>query len=34
VTFELPGMSEDEIVAHLEPLIARNCASYSDPSAG
>ena len=33
VTFELPGMSEDEIVAHLEPLIARNCAGYSDPSA-
>ena len=34
VTFELPGMSEDEIVAHLEPLIARNCAGYSNPSAG
>ena len=33
VTFELPGMSEDEIIAHLEPLIARNCAGYSDPSA-
>jgi hypothetical protein len=34
VTFELPGMSEDDIVAHLEPLIARNCAGYSDQNAG
>jgi hypothetical protein len=34
VTFELPGVSEDEITEHLEPLIARNCASYSDSNAG
>ena len=34
VTFELPGVSEDEIIEHLEPLIARNCAGYSDPNAG
>lgn len=30
VTFELPGVAEDEIAEHLEPLIARNCAGYSD----
>jgi hypothetical protein len=30
VTFELPGVADDEIVEHLEPLIARNCAGYSD----
>jgi hypothetical protein len=34
VTFELPGVSDDEITDHLEPLIARNCAGYPDPSAG
>ena len=34
VTFELPGVSEDEIVEHLEPLIARNCAGDPDPTAG
>ena len=34
VTFELPGMSDDEITEHLEPLIARNCAGYSDSNAG
>jgi hypothetical protein len=34
VTFELPGLSDDEITEHLEPLIARNCASYSDSNAG
>jgi hypothetical protein len=30
VTFELPGVADDEIAEHLEPLIARNCAGYSD----
>jgi hypothetical protein len=34
VTFELPGVSDDEITEHLEPLIARNCAGNSDPTAG
>jgi hypothetical protein len=34
VTFELPGVSDDEITEHLEPLIARNCAGNSDPNAG
>lgn len=34
VTFELPGVSDDEITVHLEPLLARNCASYSDSNAG
>ena len=34
VTFELPGLSDDEITEHLEPLIARNCAGYSDSNAG
>ena len=34
VTFELPGVSDDEITKHLEPLIARNCAGNSDPNAG
>ena len=34
VTFELPGVSDDEITDHLEPLIARNCAGYSDSNAG
>jgi hypothetical protein len=33
VTFELPGVSDDEITEHLEPLIARNCAGYSDSNA-
>ena len=33
VTFELPGVSDDEITEHLEPLIARNCAGNSDPNA-
>jgi hypothetical protein len=33
VTFELPGLSDEEITEHLEPLIARNCASYSDSKA-
>jgi hypothetical protein len=33
VTFELPGVSDDEITDHLEPLIARNRANYPDPSA-
>jgi hypothetical protein len=30
VTFELPGVSDDEMSIHLEPLLARNCAGYSD----
>jgi hypothetical protein len=34
VTFELPGVSEDEITQHLEPLIARHRVSFSDPDAG
>jgi hypothetical protein len=34
VTFELPGVSDDEITEHLEPLIARNCTGYSDSNAG
>jgi hypothetical protein len=34
VTFELPGVSDEEITEHLEPLIARNCAGNSDPNAG
>jgi hypothetical protein len=33
VTFELPGVSDDEITVHLEPLLARNCAAYSDANA-
>jgi hypothetical protein len=33
VTFELPDVSEDEIVEHLEPLIARNRARPPDPEA-
>jgi hypothetical protein len=33
VTFELPGLSDEEITEHLEPLIARNCAGYSDSNA-
>jgi hypothetical protein len=34
VTFELPGVSDEEITEHVEPLIARNCAGYPDPNAG
>jgi hypothetical protein len=34
MTFELPGVSDEEITEHLEPLIARNCAGYSDSNAG
>jgi hypothetical protein len=34
VTFELPGVSEDEISEHLEPLIARHRASFADPDVG
>lgn len=34
VTFELPGLSDDEITEHLEPLVARNCAGFSESSAG
>lgn len=34
VTFELPGVSDDEIIEHLDPLIARNCVGYSDSTAG
>jgi hypothetical protein len=34
VTFELPGVSDEEITAHLEPLITRNCAGQFDPDAG
>ena len=34
VTFNLPGLSEDEITRKLGPLIARNCADYSDTDAG
>ncbi len=34
VTFELPGVSDEEITAHLEPLITRNCAGQFDPNAG
>jgi hypothetical protein len=33
MTFELPGVSDEEITEHLEPLIARNCAGYSDSNA-
>jgi hypothetical protein len=33
VTFELPGVSDDEITVHLEPLLARNSAAYSDANA-
>ena len=28
VTFELVGLSDEEITDHLEPLIARNCAGF------
>jgi hypothetical protein len=30
VTFELPGVSDEEITVHLEPLLVRNSAAYSD----
>ncbi len=34
VTFELPGVSDDEITELVEPMIARNCAGYSGSSEG
>jgi hypothetical protein len=34
VTFELPGVSEDEITEHLEPLILRNCEGFRPSDGG
>ncbi len=34
MTFELPGLSDEEITEHLEPLISRNCEGFSGPGAG
>ena len=34
VIFELPGVSDEEITEHLEPLIARNCSGLLRPNAG
>lgn len=34
VTFELPGLSDEEITEHLEPLISRNCERFGGAVSG